>query len=289
MGDLGIAFAIRRSTSTSCAGTRTRSSASSPAAWPAWPRRARSRPARLRRIFSTPTTWKSRNDRRRPGQDRREADRPFEQCIIAAGSQAVRLPFIPDDPRIVDSTGALELRQHSQEDAGHRRRHHRPGDGHGLLHAGRALDVVEMLDGLMPGRPRSVKVWEKMNAHRFDRHHAQDQDGRGRGQGRRHPYVMFEGDGRHEERSSATTWCCRPWGAAQRQQDRRREGRRHRHRPRLHPGRQPDADQRAAHLRHRRHRRPAHAGAQGGARGPRRGRSLRRRQKSSSAPPSTPA
>ena len=34
----------------------------------------------------------------------------FKQCIIAAGSAAVHLPFIPQDPRIVDSTGALELR-----------------------------------------------------------------------------------------------------------------------------------------------------------------------------------
>src|ERR687890_608662 len=33
----------------------------------------------------------------------------FERCIIAAGSSAVRLPGIPDDPRIIDSTGALEL------------------------------------------------------------------------------------------------------------------------------------------------------------------------------------
>ncbi|HEY7672606.1 MAG TPA: dihydrolipoyl dehydrogenase [Gammaproteobacteria bacterium] len=33
----------------------------------------------------------------------------FDQCIIAAGSEAVRLPGTPDDPRIVDSTGALEL------------------------------------------------------------------------------------------------------------------------------------------------------------------------------------
>jgi dihydrolipoamide dehydrogenase len=33
----------------------------------------------------------------------------FEHCIIAAGSQAVKLPFIPDDPRVIDSTGALEL------------------------------------------------------------------------------------------------------------------------------------------------------------------------------------
>ena len=33
----------------------------------------------------------------------------FDQCIIAAGSQAAGLPFLPPDPRIVDSTGALEL------------------------------------------------------------------------------------------------------------------------------------------------------------------------------------
>lgn len=33
----------------------------------------------------------------------------FEQCIIAAGSEAVRLPNLPDDPRLIDSTGALEL------------------------------------------------------------------------------------------------------------------------------------------------------------------------------------
>ncbi len=35
----------------------------------------------------------------------------FEQAIIAAGSQPVRLPFLPDDPRIIDSTGALELKE----------------------------------------------------------------------------------------------------------------------------------------------------------------------------------
>ena len=33
------------------------------------------------------------------------------KAIIAAGSQAVKLPFMPEDPRVVDSTGALELRQ----------------------------------------------------------------------------------------------------------------------------------------------------------------------------------
>lgn len=33
----------------------------------------------------------------------------FQQCIIAAGSQPVKLPFIPEDPRVMDSTSALEL------------------------------------------------------------------------------------------------------------------------------------------------------------------------------------
>lgn len=35
----------------------------------------------------------------------------FEYAIIAAGSHAIRLPFLPDDPRIIDSTGALELKE----------------------------------------------------------------------------------------------------------------------------------------------------------------------------------
>ncbi len=60
----------------------------------------------------------------------------FQKCIIAAGSAAFHLPFIPKDPRIVDSTGALELRQVPEEDAGHRRRHHRPGNGDGVFDAG---------------------------------------------------------------------------------------------------------------------------------------------------------
>jgi dihydrolipoamide dehydrogenase len=36
----------------------------------------------------------------------------FEQAIIAVGSEPVKLPFLPEDPRIVDSTGALELPVH---------------------------------------------------------------------------------------------------------------------------------------------------------------------------------
>ncbi|MBS0350458.1 MAG: dihydrolipoyl dehydrogenase [Proteobacteria bacterium] len=39
----------------------------------------------------------------------------FEQAIIAAGSLPVKLPFIPDDPRIVTSTGALELQGSNEE------------------------------------------------------------------------------------------------------------------------------------------------------------------------------
>jgi dihydrolipoamide dehydrogenase len=35
----------------------------------------------------------------------------FEHAIIAVGSQPIRLPFLPNDPRIMDSTGALELKE----------------------------------------------------------------------------------------------------------------------------------------------------------------------------------
>jgi dihydrolipoamide dehydrogenase len=93
----------------------------------------------------------------------------FGQCIIAAGSQAMRLPFLPDDPRIVDSTGALELRDSPK-------RMLIVGGGiigleMGTVYStlGARLDVVEMLDGLMQGADRDlVKVWQKMNAPRFD-------------------------------------------------------------------------------------------------------------------------
>jgi dihydrolipoamide dehydrogenase len=94
----------------------------------------------------------------------------FKRCIVAAGSQAVRLPFLPDDPRIVDSTGALEL-------TGAPKRMLIVGGGiigleMGTVYStlGARLDVVEMLDGLMQGADRDlVKVWQKLNAPRFDR------------------------------------------------------------------------------------------------------------------------
>ncbi|MGB3126647.1 MAG: dihydrolipoyl dehydrogenase [Pseudomonas sp.] len=93
----------------------------------------------------------------------------FKQCVIAAGSQAVKLPFMPQDPRVVDSTGALELR------AVPKRMLVVGGGIIGLEMAtvysalGARIDVVEMLDGLMQGPDRDlVKVWEKHNSRRFD-------------------------------------------------------------------------------------------------------------------------
>ena len=94
----------------------------------------------------------------------------FDQCIIAAGSQAIKLPSFPSDPRVVDSTGALQLAQVPK-------RMLIVGGGiigleMGTVYStlGSRLDVVEMLDGLMPGADRDlVKVWQKRNEKRFDR------------------------------------------------------------------------------------------------------------------------
>jgi dihydrolipoamide dehydrogenase len=75
----------------------------------------------------------------------------FKQCIIAAGSEAAMLPKLPDDPRIVDSTGALELRDLPE-------RMLVVGGGIiGLEMAcvydalGVKISVVELTDQLMPG------------------------------------------------------------------------------------------------------------------------------------------
>ncbi|MGH2861064.1 MAG: dihydrolipoyl dehydrogenase [Solirubrobacteraceae bacterium] len=94
----------------------------------------------------------------------------FDNCIIAAGSSAVKLPFLPDDPRIIDSTGAL-----APEDI--------PGRllviGGGIIglematvyHAlGAKVTVVELLDQLIPGadsdlvRPLHNRVKQRYEA-----------------------------------------------------------------------------------------------------------------------------
>jgi dihydrolipoamide dehydrogenase len=94
----------------------------------------------------------------------------FQQCIIAAGSATVHLPFIPEDPRVFDSTGALELREVPKQLL---------VIGGGIIGLemasvystlGSRIEVVEMLDGLMTGADRDlVKVWQKHSAQRFDK------------------------------------------------------------------------------------------------------------------------
>ena len=81
----------------------------------------------------------------------------FEQAIIAAGSQALTLPFIPaSDPRVIDSTGALELGEV-------------PGRllviGGGIIglemacvyhELGAKVTIVELLDQLIPGTDKDL-------------------------------------------------------------------------------------------------------------------------------------
>jgi dihydrolipoamide dehydrogenase len=80
----------------------------------------------------------------------------FKQCIIAAGSESVRLPGMPDDPRVIDSTGALELPPEC------RRLLVIGGGIIGLEMAcvydalGVQVTVVELSDGLMPGADRDL-------------------------------------------------------------------------------------------------------------------------------------
>ncbi|MCC6213203.1 MAG: dihydrolipoyl dehydrogenase, partial [Burkholderiales bacterium] len=93
----------------------------------------------------------------------------FANAIIAAGSQAAKLPFLPEDPRIVDSTGALELKNLPKKllIIGGGIIGLEMGTVYSTL--GARLDVVEMLDGLMQGADRDlVAVWRKFNARRFD-------------------------------------------------------------------------------------------------------------------------
>ena len=180
---------------------------------------------------------------------------------------------VPDDPRIVDSTGALEL-------------HALPKKmlvvGGGIIGLemgtvysalGTRLDVVEMLDGLMQGADRDlVRVWEKMNKPRFDRVMLKTKTV-GIEAKKDAIHVTFEGEQAPEGPqpydmvllSVGRTPNGKKIGADKAGvavSDR---------------GFIPVDDQMrtnvAAHLRDRRHRRPADARAQGHARGPRRGRS----------------
>jgi dihydrolipoyl dehydrogenase len=93
----------------------------------------------------------------------------FAHCIIAAGSESARLPNLPDDPRIIDSTGALELDLPQRMLV--------VGGGIiGLEMAtvydalGVKVSVVELTDGLMPGCDRDlVRPLERRIAKRYER------------------------------------------------------------------------------------------------------------------------
>lgn len=102
-----------------------------------------------------------------PGQGARRIS--FRNCIIAAGSESVRLPGVPDDPRIIDSTGALELDLP-------KRMLVIGGGIIGLEMAcvydalGAKVSVVELTDGLMPGCDRDlVRPLEKRIAKRYEK------------------------------------------------------------------------------------------------------------------------
>ena len=94
----------------------------------------------------------------------------FKQCIIAAGSESVRLPGLPTDPRVMDSSGALEL------PAGCKRLLVIGGGIIGLEMAcvydalGVRVSVVELSDGLMPGTDRDlVRPLQKRIDKRYER------------------------------------------------------------------------------------------------------------------------
>ncbi len=93
----------------------------------------------------------------------------FDQCIIAAGSEPMRLPGTPEDPRVMDSTGALKLEELPE------RMLVIGGGIIGLEMAtvyaalGVKITVVELTDGLMPGcDPDLVKPLAKRLEARYE-------------------------------------------------------------------------------------------------------------------------
>ncbi|CAN5404403.1 dihydrolipoyl dehydrogenase [soil metagenome] len=94
-----------------------------------------------------------------------QSDVLFRYCILAVGSAPIRLLTLPDDPRILDSSSALEL------PAGSGSMLIIGGGIIGLEMAtiysalGMRVDVVELSAGLMPGTDKDlVAVWQKVNA-----------------------------------------------------------------------------------------------------------------------------
>ena len=150
----------------------------------------------------------------------------FKRAIIAAGSQAVRLPFMPEDPRVVDSTGALALKEVPKR----------------MLILGGGIIGLEM--GTVystlgaPGRggnarrpdagcrPRPRQIWQKMNAKRFDHIMLKTKTVAHKGHARRHRgHVCTSRGGWHRPAPQTYDLVLQAWAAPQ-QEDRRRESRR---------------------------------------------------------------
>ena len=184
----------------------------------------------------------------------------FEQAIIAAGSEPLTLPFIPASyPRVIDSIGALELGEVP------RRLLVIGGGIIGLEMAtvyhelGAKITIVELLDQLIPGTDNDlISPLAKRIGRQYENIYLKTKvtgvqaaaDG-----------LVVSFDGPKAPATDTFDWILvavgrRPNGKL----DRRRAGRRDGRRPRLHPGEQAAADQRAAHLRHRRRGWPADAG-----------------------------
>ena len=151
----------------------------------------------------------------------------FEQCIVAAGSEAARIPGLPEDPRVVDSTGALDL-------ADVPKRFLVIGGGIiGLEMAcvydalGSEVSVVELTDALMPGCDRDlVRPLEKRLRARYAailtgiEGHGRRGDGAGT--------ARSPSRARTRPRPRSTTACCARSGAcrtARRSAPRRRASR----------------------------------------------------------------
>ena len=93
----------------------------------------------------------------------------FENAIIAAGSEPVSLPFIPEDDRVIDSTGALEMKDIPEKML---------VLGGGIIGLemgtvyealGSNIDVVEFLDQLIPAADKDImKVFMKTYKEKFN-------------------------------------------------------------------------------------------------------------------------
>ncbi|MCO7223965.1 dihydrolipoyl dehydrogenase [Pleionea sp. CnH1-48] len=93
----------------------------------------------------------------------------FDNAIIAAGSRVVQLPFLPEDPRIMDSTGALELKDVPEKLL---------VIGGGIIGLematvyralGSSISIVEMFDQLVPAADKDVvKVLQKFVSKKYE-------------------------------------------------------------------------------------------------------------------------